>query len=157
MVIGFAITQKKLPAQHGYEFDEFQCLNLNITCPKGSKPEDRLPVMVWMHGGGNCVGTGADPGYDGAPLVNFSVNQKMPVVVVTINYRLGAFGFLASTAIREDNEAAGDSGVGNYGIRDQLLAYEWVKKNIKAFGGDPNRVTGWGESAGSSKCFFDLL
>jgi carboxylesterase type B len=50
MVIGFAITQKKLPAQHGYEFDEFQCLNLNITCPKGSKPEDGLLAMVWMHG-----------------------------------------------------------------------------------------------------------
>jgi hypothetical protein len=67
-----------------------------------------------------------------------------------LSYRLGAFGFLASDAIRQDNEAAGDQGFGNYGIRDQLLAYEWVKQNIKAFGGDPNRVTGMGESAGSS-------
>jgi carboxylesterase type B len=67
------------------------------------------------------------------------------------SYRLGAFGFLASDAIKEDNETSGDQGVGNYGIRDQLLAYEWVKKNIKAFGGDPGRITGMGESAGSSK------
>jgi carboxylesterase type B len=72
------------------------------------------------------------------------------------SYRLGAFGFLASDAIKEDNKASGDSGVGNYGIRDQLLAYEWIRKNIKAFGGDPDRITGMGESAGSSKCTSSL-
>ncbi|KAL6408580.1 Lipase 3, partial [Ilyonectria robusta] len=150
MAIGHPITQKHLPPQHAYEFDEFRCLNLNVTCPAGgSTPPNGLPVVVWIHGGGNCVGTAADPGYDGAPLVHFSVERKLPVVVVTVNYRLGAFGFLASDAIKEDNEAAGDQGHGNYGIRDQLLAYEWVKRNIKAFGGDPNRVTGMGESAGS--------
>ncbi|CZR65126.1 uncharacterized protein PAC_15026 [Phialocephala subalpina] len=149
IAIGHPITQKNLPPQHGYEFDEFRCLNLNITCPKDSTPEGGLPVLVWIHGGGNVVGTAADPGYDGAPLVDFSVQKSLPFVLVTVNYRLGAFGFLASDAIREDNEAAGDQGVGNYGIRDQLLAYEWVKRNIKAFGGDPNRITGMGESAGS--------
>ncbi|PVH84303.1 alpha/beta-hydrolase [Cadophora sp. DSE1049] len=149
VAIGHPITQKKLTPLHGYEFDEFRCLNLNITCPKDSTPEDGLPVVVWIHGGGNVVGTAADPGYDGAPIVHFSVEKKMPIILVTVNYRLGAFGFLASDAIREDNEATGDQGVGNYGIRDQLLAYEWVKRNIEAFGGDPNRITGMGESAGS--------
>lgn len=72
-----------------------------------------------------------------------------------LSYRLGPFGFLASKDIQQDNEAAGDQGCGNYGSRDQLVAYEWVKKNIAAFGGDPERVTGMGESAGSSA--FDLL
>lgn len=67
------------------------------------------------------------------------------------SYRLGAFGFLASEAIRDDNEKSGDGGAGNYGIRDQLLAYQWVKDHISAFSGDPNRITAHGESAGASK------
>jgi carboxylesterase type B len=68
------------------------------------------------------------------------------------SYRLGAFGFLASEELKRDNAEAGDHGFGNYGLRDQLVAYGWVEKNIEAFGGDPNRITGIGESAGSSKC-----
>lgn len=68
-----------------------------------------------------------------------------------LSYRMGAFGFLASQDLKDDNEAAGDGGCGNYGTRDQLVAFEWVKKNIKAFGGDPSRVTGAGHSAGSSE------
>lgn len=67
------------------------------------------------------------------------------------SYRLGAFGYLASKDIQEDNASAGDQGVGNYGIRDSVTAFAWVKKNIKAFGGDPAKVTGAGHSAGSSK------
>lgn len=66
------------------------------------------------------------------------------------SYRLGAFGFLASSDIRSDNQASGSSGVGNYGLRDILLAFEWVKTNIKAFGGNPHNVTAAGQSAGSS-------
>ncbi|RDL31820.1 Uncharacterized protein BP5553_09222 [Venustampulla echinocandica] len=143
-VIGFSIVQKSLPAQHDYYMDEFKCLNLNITCPKGDPPTNGWPVTR-----GNIVGSGSEPGYNMAPFVNYSVEQNLPVVAVTINYRLGIFGFLASEAIRQDNEAAGDKGVGNYGLRDQLLAFEWVKKNINAFGGDPAGITAMGESAGS--------
>ncbi|KAJ5460938.1 Alpha/Beta hydrolase protein [Penicillium daleae] len=149
MVIGHGLTQARLPPQNNYDMDEFNCLNLNITCPIGSAPQDSWPVMVWIHGGGNCVGMGSDSGYNGGPLVHFSVERDAPIVIVTINYRLGAFGFLASKEIQEDNKQAGDHGFGNYGLRDQLLAYEWIKKNIRAFGGDPSRVTAAGHSAGS--------
>ncbi|KIM93632.1 hypothetical protein OIDMADRAFT_137248 [Oidiodendron maius Zn] len=152
MVIGHGLTQVRLPPQHDYDMDEFKCLNLNVTCPRGSKPDSGWPVAVWIHGGGNCVGMGSDPGYNGGPLVNFSVEKGIPIIVVTINYRLGAFGFLASEELKKDNAEAGDHGFGNYGLRDQLVAYDWVKKNIEAFGGDSNRITGVGESAGSSKC-----
>ena len=73
------------------------------------------------------------------------------VLTKSSSYRLGILGFLASSALKEDNAKAGDMGVGNYGIRDQLLAYEWVKKHIHAFGGDATRITAMGESAGSSR------
>lgn len=71
-------------------------------------------------------------------------------LTTAFSYRLGIFGFLASDALKEDNKAAGDEGVGNYGVRDQILAFEWVAKNIKSFGGDPSRITAVGQSAGSS-------
>ncbi|OQU95216.1 hypothetical protein CLAIMM_01455 [Cladophialophora immunda] len=151
MAIGGSIVQKPLPPQHGYNMDEFKCLNLNITCPKKAPaPEEAgYPVVVFVHGGANAMGSGASTEYNGKQLVEFSVQKNLPLVSVTINYRLGAFGFLASDAIRTENEASGDTGVGNYGIRDQLLAYQWVKRYINAFGGDPSRVTANGESAGS--------
>ena len=75
---------------------------------------------------------------------------------IVSSYRLGAFGFLASDSLKEDNEASGDHGCGNYGIRDQLLAYDWVVRNIKAFGGDPSRITAIGESAGSSESILPI-
>lgn len=72
-------------------------------------------------------------------------------LIVSNSYRLGIFGFLASADLRKDNDAAGDEGVGNYALRDQLLAFEWVQRYISAFGGDPGRVTAIGHSAGSSR------
>ncbi len=115
------------------------CLNLNIWTPAKSG-NDHLPVMVWIHGGGFQHGTGAAIGYDGENLASKGV------VVVTINYRLGIFGFLAlpELAAESPHHAAG-----NYALMDQIAALEWVQRNIAAFGGDAGRVTIFGESAGS--------
>jgi para-nitrobenzyl esterase len=96
--------------------------------------------MVWIHGGGLFVGDGSEVAYDGAALA------RRGVVVVTINYRLGALGYLAHPLLREES-AHGASG--NYGLLDQIEALRWVQRNIAAFGGDPDRVTIFGESAGS--------
>ena len=115
------------------------CLYLNVWTPAKS-PDDRLPVMVWIHGGGFAHGTGAAFGYDGENLA------RKGVVVVTINYRLGVFGFLA---LRELSAESPNHASGNYGLMDQIAALQWVQKNIVAFGGDPSRVTIFGQSAGS--------
>lgn len=115
------------------------CLYLNIwTAAKSEKA--RLPVMFWIHGGGFTRGAGTGTAYDGEVLA------AKGVVVVTINYRLGAFGFMAHPALTTESEHHAS---GNYGLLDQIAALEWVKKNIAAFGGDPNCVTIFGESAGS--------
>lgn len=113
------------------------CLYLNVTSPRSVAETDaRKPVMVWIHGGANAFG--ASDEYNTTPLV-----ESGDVVVVTLNYRLGALGFLTHPALR----AAG-GGSGNYGVQDQQLALRWVKDNIAAFGGDPGNVTIFGESAG---------
>ncbi|WP_062133432.1 carboxylesterase/lipase family protein [Paraburkholderia monticola] len=115
------------------------CLFLNVWT--GAKTSvERRPVMVWIHGGGFQFGTSGDPRWEGANLA------KKGVVVVTLNYRLGVFGFLA----RADLDAeAGASSSGMYGLLDQIAALQWVKNNIAAFGGDPGNVTVFGESAGA--------
>ena len=114
------------------------CLYLNVwTGALGS--ETKQPVMVWIHGGGLTLGWGHQRGYDGTHLA------EQGVVLVSINYRLGALGFLAHPLL---NDEAGVSG--NYGLKDQIAALEWVQRNIDAFGGDPNNVTIFGESAGGT-------
>ncbi len=115
------------------------CLYLNVWTP-AENADARLPVMVWIHGGALTRGSGSRELYDGTRLA------RRGVVLVTINYRLGPFGFLAHPALSE--ESSHDSS-GNYGILDQIAALEWVQRNIAAFGGDPDRVTIFGESAGS--------
>lgn len=113
------------------------CLYLNIyTAAKTSN--DRRPVMVWIHGGALTSGAGSI--YDGEALA------KKGVVVVTVNYRLGVFGFLAHPELTKESDR---NASGNYGLLDQIAALEWVQKNIAAFGGDAKRVTIFGESAGS--------
>ena len=112
------------------------CLYLNVHAPAGARSGDRKPVLVWIHGGGFVIGSGAQPVYDGAPLV-----RRGDVVVVTINYRLGVLGFL-------DLGEQGDVATPNAGIIDQIAALRWVREHIEAFGGDPGNVTIFGESAG---------
>ncbi|KAF8838942.1 alpha/beta-hydrolase [Paxillus ammoniavirescens] len=129
--------------------DEFECLSLNITCPPGQNSESRLPVMVWVHGGGNH-GCGSSWVYDGGALVSTSIRIGKPILMVTFNYRLGFFGFAASPKIAEDNRTAGEEGVGNYGLRDQRRALEWVHEYISDFGGDPSNVTIFGSSSGAA-------
>jgi para-nitrobenzyl esterase len=119
------------------------CLYLNIWT--GAKAaSDKRPVMVWIHGGAFTRGSGSTPMYDGENLA------KKGVVVVTINYRLGAFGFFAHPELSQESEhQTSHYTSGDYGILDEIAALQWVQKNIAAFGGDPKRVTIFGESAGS--------
>ena len=115
------------------------CLYLNVWTPARA-PTERLAVMVWIHGGGCTTGSGAMAAYDGETLA------RQGVVAVTINYRLGPFGFFAHPLLSQESE----HGVsGNYGLLDQLAALQWVQRNIAAFGGDPDCVTIFGESAGA--------
>ncbi|ETI22298.1 hypothetical protein G647_06371 [Cladophialophora carrionii CBS 160.54] len=137
--------------------DEFLCLNLNITTPTHNAAATKFPVLVFIHGGANCMGAGSAAQCDGAALVHMSLGMGQPIVVLTMNFRLGAFGFLASADLELDNRRAGDRGVGNYGIHDQIVALQWVKRYIGAFGGDSGQVTLVGQSAGGSEYFGLLL
>jgi len=115
------------------------CLSLNVFVPMDAKRGAKLPVMFWIHGGGYSGGGSSEPRHNGDFL------PTKGVVLVTINYRLGVFGFLTLPQLTA--EQGGSSG--NYGLMDMVAALRWVKSNIGAFGGDPNKVTIFGESAGS--------
>jgi para-nitrobenzyl esterase len=115
------------------------CLYLNVWTPAHT-PRNRLPVMVWIHGGGFQAGSGSEPRQDGEALAGNGV------VVVTFNYRLGVFGFFAHPELTRESRRHAS---GNYGLLDQVAALRWVQENIGAFGGDPRNVTIFGESAGS--------
>ena len=113
------------------------CLNLNVWTP--ALDDGRRPVMVWLHGGGFTTGTGSSALFAGGRLASKGV------VVVTINYRLGALGLLTHPDLASPDDAGG----GNWSLRDQIAALGWVKENIAGFGGDPDNVTLFGESAGA--------
>ncbi len=115
------------------------CLFLNVYTPAGAKDKSKLPVMFWIHGGGYSGGASSEPRHNGDFL------PLKGVVLVTINYRLGVFGFLVTKELAKE----ADGSAGNYGLLDMVAALQWVKGNIKNFGGDPNNVTIFGESAGS--------
>ncbi|WP_321472400.1 carboxylesterase/lipase family protein [uncultured Paludibaculum sp.] len=115
------------------------CLTLNIWTPAKSAKE-KLPVMVWVYGGGFQAGGTSEPRQDGEVLATKGV------IVVSMNYRMGIFGFFAHPELTKES---GHNASGNYGLMDQAEALRWVKQNIKAFGGDPNNITIFGESAGS--------
>ena len=116
------------------------CLYLNVYTPAESSA-DSLPVMVWFHGGGNTAGHGGAEIFDGSNLADRGT------IVVTANYRLGPFGFLAHPALTNESEQRAS---GNYGLMDQIETLRWVQDNIEGFGGDANRVTIFGQSAGGS-------
>jgi para-nitrobenzyl esterase len=114
------------------------CLYLNVWTPAKSK-DDKIPVLVWIYGGGFSFGSTAEPVYNGEKLA------KKGVILVSIAYRVGALGFLAHPELSAENE---NHVSGNYGLLDMIAGLEWIQKNIAAFGGDPNKVTIFGESAG---------
>jgi para-nitrobenzyl esterase len=122
------------------------CLYLNVWTPEWPA-KSKLPVMFWMYGGGNNAGSASMPIYDGAAL------SRKGVVVVTINYRLGLFGYMAHPELTAESphHASGD-----YGLLDQLAALKWVHANIAHFGGDPNNVTVFGQSAGGGDTAYML-
>jgi len=115
------------------------CLHLNLWMPAGPAT-DKLPVMVWIHGGGYIAGASSEGRQDGGNLC------KRGVLVVSMNYRMGVFGFFSHPELDQES---GHGASGNYGLLDQVAALQWVRKNIALFGGDPENVTIFGESAGS--------
>ena len=115
------------------------CLYLNIWTP-AKEPNEKLPVMFWVHGGAFMTGYGHSAHFDGEPFA------RQGVIVVTINYRLNIFGWM----VHPELDAESGQGVsGNYGLLDQIAALKWVRRNIAAFGGDPDRITAAGQSAGA--------
>jgi acetylcholinesterase len=153
---GYGSDTNKMVAAGQIKLGE-DCLHLNIVKPQTN--QTHLPVLFWIYGGGWQQGSSADPRYVGfqalgelaclpfqrynmSYVVEQSVLNNKPVIGVSINYRLAAFGFLTSEEVNE-------AGVQNLGLLDQRLAMQWVNKHISAFGGDPTKVTLWGESAGA--------
>ncbi|RFN49077.1 hypothetical protein FIE12Z_6718 [Fusarium flagelliforme] len=127
--------------------DELNCLVMNITTPT-LKSDAKLPVMLYIHGGSFLFG-GANKGvFDCVNLATYAAERDTPVVAINFNYRVGLGGFLASAAIKADMERDGQKGVGNFGLYDQQIAFQWVNRYITSFGGDPDNVTIYGESAG---------
>ncbi|WP_277983272.1 carboxylesterase/lipase family protein [Sphingomonas faeni] len=150
---GFSCPQPQYPGGGGPYTPEFtktpsnseDCLFLNVWKPKTTAK--KLPVFVWIHGGGFGGGAGGVPIYDGAKLAS------RDMVVVTINYRLGPLGFLAHPALSAEDP---DHSSGNYGLLDQVAALDWVERNISNFGGDPANVTIAGQSAGAASVHYLL-
>lgn len=123
------------------------CLSLNIWTPATSAKEE-LPVFVWIYGGRFIAGSGSEHAYDGTGLAS------QGIVVVTLNYRVGILGFLATPELSNES---GHNASGNYGILDQIAALEWVQENIAAFKGDPSQVTIGGQSAGGASTALHIL
>ncbi|KXN88427.1 Lipase 4 [Leucoagaricus sp. SymC.cos] len=124
------------------------CLSINVVKPASATSTSKLPVVVWIFGGGFQVGGTST--YDGSGVVSRSIDMGQPIVFVSMNYRVTGFGFLASKEVKA-------AGVGNLGLQDQRQALHWVQKYIPAFGGDPARVTIWGESAGAVSASLHMI
>ncbi|KAK7025565.1 hypothetical protein VNI00_015918 [Paramarasmius palmivorus] len=128
--------------------DDEDCLTINVWKPATATLDSKLPVVAWIFGGGFEIGS--PQMYDGAGVVERSIQLGEPVIYVSMNYRVTGFGFLASKEVKE-------AGVGNLGLQDQRQALRWVQKYIGAFGGDPSKVTIWGESAGAISVSLQML
>ncbi|KAH9871832.1 hypothetical protein J1614_006089 [Plenodomus biglobosus] len=140
---------------YGYGSDQWNyavsddCLYLNVIRPSGYE-DQKLPVAFWIHGGGFTQGGGVDQRYNASFAIENSVKIGKPIIIVNINYRLSAWGFLSGS------QEVVDDGALNLGLKDQRLAMHWVQENIEAFGGDPGKVSIWGESAGGAAVGFHL-
>lgn len=119
------------------------CLYLNIWTPAVDRNEN-LPVMLWIHGGANICGSGTEPQVDGEEL------NKRGVILVSFNYRVGILGFMAHPELSEESD---EKVSGNYGILDQIAALNWVRNNIREFGGNPDNITIFGQSSGAANCY----
>lgn len=144
--------------------EEFDCLNLNITVPQHTLDgvgNAKLPVLMFIHGGAFIGGSqslqvcGREV-YDGYDPVKRSICDNQPIIIVTLNYRVGPLGFLASAELDAFNKTNNEA-FGNYGLHDQRRAIEWVSKFIADFGGNPGNITISGSSAGGSSCHYQCL
>ncbi|KAI1495428.1 Alpha/Beta hydrolase protein [Biscogniauxia marginata] len=126
------------------------CLTINVVRPAGTSEKDQLPVAVWIHGGSYVMGGSRDPRYNLTFIVEQSVKEGKPIIAASINYRLSYWGFLFSSELQE-------TGAGNLAFRDQRMALQWVHDNIAVFGGSPEKVTVWGESAGARSIGMQLI
>jgi carboxylesterase type B len=133
-------TVLDLPLFQEITFASEDCLTVNVQRPIGTTAADKLPVLFWIFGGGFELGSTLM--YDGANFVQDSITDGQPIVFVAVNYRVGGFGFMPGAEILAD-------GSSNLGLLDQRLGLQWVQDNIASFGGDPTKVTIWGESAGA--------
>ncbi|KAI8262058.1 Lipase 1 [Colletotrichum sp. SAR11_239] len=136
------IIQKTLPVSGHPGISGTECLNLNIAAPTNSSEGQSLPVIVFIHGGAFITGSNWWPQYDLKRIVQLSIKQGQPLIAVSINYRLGAPGFLTSDELRKEGFKS------NQGHHDQRVALQYVKSYISGFGGDPHKITVIGESAG---------
>ena len=153
----FSSACPQRPSTLGTPSENEDCLYLNVWTPDPA-PRERLPVMVWFHGGGNEFGSTGDViplGLGGLIFDGQLLTERRDVVVVTTNYRLGKLGFFAHPALAAEDPDAPYAG--NQGLLDQRAALAWVKSNIAAFGGDPDNVTIFGESAGSADVCFQVV
>ncbi|KAI0527973.1 alpha/beta-hydrolase [Xylaria bambusicola] len=136
--------------QYGQTFELSEdCLTINVVRPseRFTRP---LPVLVWVYGGGLYAGSTADPQYNLSGIVRVSQEIGQPVMAVSMNYRLGQWGFLQTAQVFAE-------GSSNAGLLDQRLAFHWIHENIAAFGGDPDKVVLWGESAGAQSIAYHLF
>ncbi|KAM0560016.1 hypothetical protein ACHAPJ_003973 [Fusarium lateritium] len=145
MCIGYGSDTKNL----GNPVNE-DCLTINIVRPSGVKAGDELPVGIWVHGGSYLNGGSRDPRYNLSYIVDQSVKEGKPIVAASINYRVSQWGFLFGKEMQE-------AGAGNIAFKDQRMALKWLYDNVAAFGGSPDKVTVWGESAGARSLGMQLI
>ncbi|EIW78572.1 sterol esterase [Coniophora puteana RWD-64-598 SS2] len=133
---------------HGIVATSEDCLYLNLVRPANTTADSKLPVVVWIYGGAFEAGDASST--NGTDIVGRSLDLGQPVIQLSFNYRMNAFGFLGGAEIKA-------AGLGNAGLWDQYAVLQWVQKYISSFGGDPNRVIIWGQSSGSISCMLQMV
>jgi para-nitrobenzyl esterase len=143
----FSVACPQRPSLIGDQPTGEDCLTVNVWTP-ARQTDEKLPVLVWIHGGAFEGGSSATTTYDGAPLAS------QGVVVVSLNYRVGILGFMAHPELSRESPRGVS---GNYGLLDMVAALQWIRRNVQQFGGDPQNVTLWGESAGATAVMLLLV